>query len=141
MSRPHKRRDIIGLIRMQTSLIIAIITLITAPLAAWVAWLLTRKKTEAERQGAIASGAVDAVEAIKEVMESLHEQLEETKKELTEFKKQNKELEISLVQLKAQNEQLITQNKLLAEEVAELKIQMDRFSTTHDQSQNVIDSI
>ena len=119
---------------MQISLIISIITLITAPLAAWVAWVLTRNKTEAERQGAVASGAVDAVDAMKEVMVALHDQREETRAELLKFKRQNKELEKSLRQLKDQNDQLIVQNELLADEVAQLKVQMDRFSLQRDDS-------
>lgn len=118
---------------MDTSIIIAIVTLVTAPLAAWSAYLINRHKIRVDMGAAVTDSAVDAVTAIKNVMDSLHYELGETKKELITFKQQNKELEVSLVALGKQNEQLIEQNRMLASEVAALKTQMDRFSK-HEQA-------
>lgn len=114
---------------MDVSIAVAIIGLLSAPFAAAAAWAANKKKVKADNQATIAAGAIDAVEAIKAVMSALHHELAETKVELLEFKRQNKELEHSLEALRDQNELLLQQNTQLTYEVAELKKQMDRFSS------------
>lgn len=112
---------------METSIVLAIITLITAPVAAVVAWTLNKKKSKADVSSAIATASGEAVDAIKDVMVALRYELVETQKELEKFKQQNKELEHSLYALKMQNELLLQQNNTLASEIALLKAQVDRF--------------
>lgn len=118
---------------METSIVIALITLITAPIAAFVAWILNKRKNKADLAGTIALASGEAVDAIKDVMASLREELKETKHELAEFKLQNKELESSLKALHEQNKVLLEQNGLLAWEIAELKKQVDRFAQNDSQ--------
>lgn len=118
---------------METSIAIALITLLTAPIAAFSAWVFSRRKAKTDLAGSIALASGEAVDAIKDVMASLREELKETKHELAEFKLQNKELESSLRALHEQNKVLLEQNGLLAREIAELKKQVDRFAQNDSQ--------
>lgn len=90
------------------------IALITGPLGAFVAYILTRKKNQADTTDSIASGATQAVEAITTVLETLREELDKTKAELDIVNKQ-------LIELRIQNEKLIEENKHLMRKIEELK--------------------
>ena len=118
----------IGMIQVETSIAIALITLVSAPIAAIVAWILNKRKQRTDLAGTIALASGEAVDAIRDVMTSLREELKETKHELEQFKLQNKELESSLKALHEQNKVLLEQNGLLAREIAQLKKQVDRFA-------------
>lgn len=113
---------------MEPSIVIALITLLTAPIATFAAWSINKRKAKSDVAGAIALASGEAVDAIKEVMASLREDLQATKKELENFKLQNKELESSLKALHLQNNVLLEQNGFLAKEISQLKQQVDRFS-------------
>jgi predicted nuclease with TOPRIM domain len=117
---------------VEPSIVVAMIGLLTAPFAAWVSWILSKRKTDNDIGTSIVVASADAVEAIRSVMDSLKLELAEAKKELTEFKAHNKELELSLKVLQAQNETLLEQNLLLANEIALLKNQVDRFPSVHE---------
>ncbi len=117
---------------MEPSIVVAIIGLLTAPFAAWVSWILSKRKTDNDIGTSIVVASADAVEAIRSVMDSLKLELAETKKELAEFKVQNKELESSLKILQAQDEVLLEQNTKLADEISYLKKHVDRFPSAHE---------
>lgn len=91
-----------------------LIALITGPLGAFVAYILTRKKNQAETTESIATGASQAVDAIAAVLETLREELNATKAELDQVTQQ-------LVELRIQNEKLIEENKQLMRKIEELK--------------------
>lgn len=111
---------------MEPSIVIALIGLLSAPVAAVVGFRLNKKKSDTDISNSIANASGDAVEAIRVVMHELQEELRETKRELQEFKKQNRELEAGLGQLNKQNETLMNQNNKLADEIVELRKQIDR---------------
>lgn len=111
---------------MEPSIVVALMGLLSAPIAAFVGFRLNKQKTDTDISNSIATASGDAVEAIKEVMTSLAAELRETKVELGEFKKQNREMEKSLHQLNEQNETLMSQNKKLAQEINDLRLQIDR---------------
>lgn len=115
-----------GLMSVETSVIIAVIGILGAPFAAWVGWLLNKKKTGTDISGSIAVASGSAVDAIRDVMDSLREELKATKEELAKFKIQNKLLEESLEKLHDQNALLLEQNEFLALEIASLKKEIDR---------------
>jgi predicted nucleic acid-binding Zn-ribbon protein len=123
----------IGMMLMEPSIVIALVTLLTAPIATLAAWALNRRKGKTDLAGSIALASGEAVDAIKEVMVTLREELQETKHKLEEFKLQNKELESSLRALHEQNKVLLEQNGMLAKEIAALKQQVDRFARSEYQ--------
>ena len=90
------------------------IALVTGPLGAFISYILTRKKNDAESTATIATGATQAVEAITAVLETLREELDATKAELDLVTQQ-------LVELRRQNERLIEENKQLVKKIEELK--------------------
>jgi septal ring factor EnvC (AmiA/AmiB activator) len=107
--------------KMEPNVVIAIITLLAAPVAAVVGYRLNKKKTDTDISNSIAMASGDAVEAMQQVMKSLHDELKETKEDLAVFKAQNKNLEESLEELKKQNGKLMEQNFTLAAEILELR--------------------
>lgn len=111
---------------MEPSIVVALMGLLSAPIAAFVGFRLNKKKSDTDISNSIASASGDAVGAIKEVMSSLAAELKETKNELGEFKKQNRAMENALHELREQNETLIDQNNKLAREIDDLRLQIDR---------------
>lgn len=112
--------------RVEPSVYVALMGLLSAPIAAYVGFRLNKKKTDTDISNSIASASGDAVGAIKEVMTALAVELKETKNELAEFKKQNRAMENALHELKEQNETLIEQNNKLSKEIDDLRTQIDR---------------
>lgn len=109
--------------------IVAVLGLLGGPAAAaYVAWILNRRKMDNDISVSIAAASGDAVEAIRLVMDSLQDELKETQYELQAFKEQNQDLETSLRELAKQNENLIQENKNLANEIAELREQINRLA-------------
>lgn len=113
---------------MEPSVIVAILSLMGAPLAAYVGFRLNKDKTDNDISTSIATASGDAVEAIRGVLHELQLELKDTKQELQEFKKQNEDLEQGLLLLNTQNELLLAQNNKLGEEITELRKQIDRLS-------------
>lgn len=107
------------------SVVVAVIALFAGPIAAFIGWLLNRRKTDTDISNSIATASGDAVAAIRSVMQTLEDELKETQRELSEFKAQNRELEASLKELRVQNEKLIEQNATLAAEILELRRLVD----------------
>jgi len=113
---------------MTTSVLVAIIGLLAAPVAAWTSWVLTKKQTSADISASLVVASAGAVDAIKDVMDTLKEELATTKTELSAFRRHNAELEASLRELHEQNLLLISQNENLANEIASLRFEVDRLS-------------
>lgn len=121
------------MINIEPSVIIAIITLFSAPIATIVAWTVSRRKQHTDVASSIAHASGEAVDAIRDVLESLRLELDDTKKELEMFKKMNDELQKSLTSLKEQNIVLLKQNALLASEILELRNSITDFSQNGSQ--------
>ncbi len=106
---------------MEPNVVVAVLSLLAAPVAAFVGYMLNRKKSDTDISNSIATASGDAVDAINEVMKSLRDELKETKQDLILFKAQNKNLEDSLDELHKQNKRLMEQNQTLAAEILELR--------------------
>lgn len=106
---------------MEPNVIVAVLSLLAAPVAAFVGYMLNRKKSDTDISNSIATASGEAVDAINDVMKSLRDELKETKQDLIVFKAQNKNLEESLDELHKQNKQLMEQNQTLAAEILELR--------------------
>lgn len=113
---------------MEPSVLVALLSLLGAPLAAFIGYRLNKDKTDNDISTSIASASGDAVEAIRGVLHELQIELKDTKIELLEFKQQNKDLELGLVRLNSQNDLLLKQNNKLGVEITELRKQIDRLS-------------
>lgn len=111
---------------MEANVVIAALSLLAAPIAAFFGYILNKRKSDTDISNSIASASGDAVDAINEVMKALKEELKENRAELALFKKQNQELERSLRDLQKQNERLMEQNTTLAAEILELRRLVER---------------
>lgn len=113
--------DILVEMTVEPNVVVAVLSLLAAPVAAFVGYMLNRKKSDTDISNSIATASGDAVDAINEVMKSLRDELKETKQDLILFKAQNKNLEDSLDELHKQNKRLMEQNQTLAAEILELR--------------------
>lgn len=97
---------------MDASIIVAIVGVLAAPVAAFVTWLLNRKKHIADIYNALSESSQTAVETMQMTMA---------------------ELRIELVEAREKIEELITENELLREDLKALKQQnVDLIKQIHD---------
>ena len=87
-------------------IILAVISLLAAPFAAWITWILNRRKRKTDVSSSLVNASTAAVDALKDVLEELRIELADAKSEIEELKDINKRLEAAV-------EELTTQNKLL----------------------------
>lgn len=93
-------------------IILAVISLLAAPFAAWITWILNRRKRKTDVSSSLVNASTAAVDALKDVLEELRIELADAKSEIEELKDINKRLEAAV-------EELTTQNKLLLRERVE----------------------
>lgn len=93
-------------------IILAVISLLAAPFAAWITWILNRRKRKTDVSSSLVNASTAAVDALKDALEELRIELADAKSEIEELKDINKRLEAAV-------EELTTQNKLLLRERVE----------------------
>ena len=94
---------------MDSSMIIAIIGVLAAPIAAFFTWFLNRKKHLADIYSVIAGASGEAVETMQMTMQELRHELQEARQKIEELISENELLRQDLYALKCQNEQLMDQ--------------------------------
>ena len=94
---------------MDSSLIIAILGVLIAPIAAFFTWFLNRKKHIADIYSVIAGASGEAVETMQMTMQELRLELSEARQKIEELIEENELLRQDLAALKAQNEKLMDQ--------------------------------
>lgn len=94
---------------MDSSMIIAIIGVLAAPIAAFLTWFLNRKKHIADIYNIIAGASGEAVETMQLTMQELRHELSEARSKIEELISENELLRQDLYALKCQNEQLMEQ--------------------------------
>lgn len=110
---------------VDVSIIVAVVTLFSAPVAAAAGWAFSRKREKGDFSSSIAHASSDAVSAIQQVMKTLEKELADTQEDLRRFKDENDRLSRSLEELRKQNSVLIDQNLSLAAEIFELRRAID----------------
>ena len=105
---------------MDTGLVVAVIGVLSAPMAVFLTWALGRRKQVAEIYSVMAESSQTAVETMQTLMEELRIELIEAKDKIDELIKENELLRIDLQELKVQNEQLITENRAFKRKIEDL---------------------
>lgn len=105
---------------MDTGLIVAVIGVLSAPMAVFLTWVLGRRKQVADIYSVMAESSQTAVETMQTIMEELRIELIEAKEKIDELIKENALLRIDLQELKVQNEQLITENRAFKRKIEDL---------------------
>jgi predicted nuclease with TOPRIM domain len=94
---------------MDASIIVAIVGVLAAPVAAFVTWLLNRKKHIADIYNALSESSQTAVETMQITMAELRIELVEAREKIEELIAENELLREDLKALKQQNVDLIKQ--------------------------------
>jgi hypothetical protein len=105
---------------MDTPLLVAIIGVLSAPLAVLVTWFVNRRKHVADIYTALSESSQAAVETMHMAMNELRNELVEAKLKIDELIVENELLRNDLHELKAQNEQLISENRAFKRKIEEL---------------------
>jgi len=96
---------------METAIVVAMISVLAAPLAAFLTWLVNRKKHIADIYNALSESSQNAVETMHMTMNELRIELSEAKTKIDELIAENELHRKDLHELKIQNEQLIAENR------------------------------
>jgi predicted nuclease with TOPRIM domain len=94
---------------MDASIIVAIVGVLAAPVAAFVTWILNRKKHIADIYNALSESSQTAVETMQMTMAELRIELVEAREKIEELISENELLREDLKALKQQNVDLIKQ--------------------------------
>lgn len=105
---------------MDAGILIAIIGVLAAPVAAFVTWLLNRKKHIADIYNALSESSQTAVETMQLTMQELRVELVDAKDKIDELISENELLRNDLSILKSQNERLMQENKYLEKKIEQL---------------------
>jgi hypothetical protein len=105
---------------MDTGLVVAVIGVLSAPLAVFMTWLFGRRKQVAEIYSVMAESSQTAVETMQTLMEELRTELIDAKDKIDELIRENELLRIDLHELKVQNEQLINENRAFKRKIEDL---------------------
>ena len=105
---------------MTDGFVIAIIGVLAAPIAAFVTWLLNRRKNYADLYNVLSESSQTAVETMQVTMQELRIELVEAKDKIDELIAENELLRKDLQELKLQNEQLIAENRAFKRKIEEL---------------------
>lgn len=94
---------------MDVSIVVAIIGVLAAPVAAFVTWLLNRKKHIADIYNALSESSQNAVETMQLTMHELRIELTEAREKIDQLISENELLRDDLRSLRKQNTDLIKQ--------------------------------
>jgi len=108
---------------METTIIIAVIGVLAAPLAALITWLLNRRKHISEIYNMLSESSQTAVETMQMTMQELRIELTEAREKIDELVQENAHLRKDMKELKDINIRLLDENQ-------KLKNQLDGLTTT-----------
>lgn len=94
---------------MDASIVVAIVGVLAAPVAAFVTWLLNRKKHIADIYNALSESSQTAVETMQLTMNELRIELTEAREKIDQLINENELLRKDLKALRKQNTDLIKQ--------------------------------
>jgi regulator of replication initiation timing len=105
-----------------------LVSLLLAPLAAFVTWILTRKKQSADISVSISEAAQTSVESLILVMDELKSKIEDSTSEIALLKVRTEELILENELLRMELEELKQQNTQLLEDNSKLRIDIHRLT-------------
>lgn len=105
---------------MNDAVIGLIIGLLGAPVAAFVTWMLNRRKNVSEIYAALTGSAQSAVETMQTAMETLHEELMAAQEKIERLIQENQRMREELSTLRQQNLVLLQENHTLHKKLDDL---------------------
>ena len=108
---------------METTIIIAVIGVLAAPIAALLTWLLNRRKHISEIYNILSESSQTAVETMQMTMQELRIELTEARVKIDELVEENAHLRSDMRELKEFNIRLLDENQ-------KLKSQLDGLTET-----------
>jgi len=111
---------------METTIIIAVIGVLAAPLAALITWLLNRRKHVSEIYNMLSESSQTAVETMQMTMQELRIELTEAREKIDELVQENAHLRKDMKELKDINIRLLDENQKLKNQLDDLTATMTR---------------
>jgi uncharacterized protein (DUF3084 family) len=120
---------------METPVIVAIVTILAAPLAALLTWLLNRRKHVSEIYNILSESSQTAVETMQLTMQELRIELVEAKEKIDELIVENASLRSDMRELKEFNVKLLGENQKLKNQLDGLTETMNRLHVSDFESE------
>jgi FtsZ-binding cell division protein ZapB len=120
---------------VETTVIVAVITVLAAPLAALLTWLLNRRKHISDIYSVLSESSQTAVETMQLTMTELRLELQESREKIDDLMQENKVLKLDLIELKEMNIRLLSENQKLKNQMEDLARQIHRFHSFDSESE------
>jgi uncharacterized protein (DUF3084 family) len=111
---------------METPVLVAIVTILAAPLAALLTWLLNRRKHVSEIYNIVSESSQTAVETMQITMQELRIELTEARGKIDDLIVENANLRSDMKELKEFNVTLLGENQKLKNQLDSLTETMNR---------------
>jgi len=120
---------------METTVLVAIVTVLAAPLAALLTWLLNRRKHVSEIYNMVSESSQTAVETMQITMQELRIELVDAKEKIEFLAEENTQLRKDIRELKAINVTLLDENQKLKSQLDNLIKTMNRLHASDSESE------
>lgn len=112
---------------METPILVAVVSLLVAPIAALVTWALNKRQGLANIYNSLSETQQNAVETINTALQAVRTELDTAHSKIDQLIQENKLLRESIEELKVQNCQLLSENDALRKQVVELTKTLQEF--------------
>jgi len=120
---------------METPVLVAIVTVLAAPLAALLTWLLNRRKHVSEIYNMVSESSQTAVETMQITMQELRIELVDAKEKIEFLAEENSQLRKDIRELKEINVRLLDENQKLKNQLDNLIGTMNRLHASDSESE------
>ena len=120
---------------METTIIIAVIGVLAAPIAALLTWILNRRKHVSEIYNILSESSQTAVETMQMTMQEVRLELTEARGKIDELVKENVHLREDMKELKNFNIKLLDENQKLKNQLDGLTETMKRLHASDSESE------
>lgn len=120
---------------METPVLVAIVTVLAAPLAALLTWLLNRRKHVSEIYNMVSESSQTAVETMQITMQELRIELIDAKEKIEFLSEENTQLRQDIRELKSINVRLLDENQKLKSQLDNLIKTMNHLHVSDSESE------
>ena len=112
---------------METPVLVAVVSLLVAPIAALVTWALNKRQGLANIYNSLSETQQNAVETVNLALQTVRIDLDIAQGKIDQLLNENQLLRESIEELKVQNRQLLSENDGLRKQVVELTKTLQQF--------------
>jgi uncharacterized protein (DUF3084 family) len=120
---------------VETTILVAVIGVLAAPLAVLLTWLLNRRKHITEIYNMVSESSQTAVETMQITMQELRIELTEARSKIDELVEENSFLRSDMKELKEMNVRLLDENQKLKNQLDSLTKTMNRLHASDAESE------